>query len=289
MAEALYTLKIWRGAIRREQIVSNPHDIEFEDIFIDDTVYQCIDIIDMGGMTSRNYLSRKTTMELAVQGDEYKLSRTIDGELKDTLKIEMDGSATAFVYYMPKAVRKTQGKITMKTPAGRGTTRISGNGEKVRSRRKTELTWPNIRETSENAEMTIKLSKLKGVVRDGETFNIEGDYWPAEIDENGNRYFQIKISSKDKNVKIKNIRMKTSGDMCYRMAYSYGDDFYHRSVIGERVETAKDWDEQDKYNTNIQINKGEIVLIRVYPWSQQEGNGKRFSITNMVLEGMATE
>ncbi len=290
VAESLDTMNIWNGSTQYPRIATNPQNISFNDVFIGDTVWTCFDAIDFYGISPQNRRVLTHSAPITIEAPKgLKLSSKRNGELKDSLIINNDEGASVFAVYIPKSETKFASSINLRTDNGSASIKVEGNGKRIKETKLAEAAWQNPSSYPTLKNIDLKLTHLKGLTIQNDDLLIDGNIWPAEIDEDGNRFIQFKISTEDKIVFLKNISLSTSGNMCYRMSYAYGNDFFYRTIIGERTKESLSPLSNDSFTTSIRIKPGEDVLIRIYPWSRTTTQNQPFKLQNLKFDGIAIE
>lgn len=129
---------------------------------------------------------------------------------------------------------------------------------------------------------------LKGLKQTAQEITLEAGSWHAEIDENGSRYIEVVIPSEEKALFIDQVSFTLTGDICYRIAYARGKDFYPRTDIGE-CQTAQTETRRLTFPVKTTLKAGERLHIRLFPWSTQQSDTLHFKTEEWQFEGTEFE
>lgn len=129
---------------------------------------------------------------------------------------------------------------------------------------------------------------LKGLKQTAQGITLETGSWLAEIDENRNRYIEVVIPTEEKALFIRQVSFTLTGDICYRIAYARGKDFYPRTDIGE-CQTAQSQTKRVTFPVGTTLKAGERLHIRLFPWSTQQRETLHFKIEEWQLKGTEFE
>ena len=124
---------------------------------------------------------------------------------------------------------------------------------------------------------------------------IVGEVWPAgEIDEVSTRYIQFGITASEGTVlHIDSIGLYVCGaggsGMRCRISYSTQPDFADATSIAELTSamTANTM-YAIQYQPVVELQAGETLLLRVYPWYSSQATGKTICLSHVTLHGVAS-
>lgn len=134
----------------------------------------------------------------------------------------------------------------------------------------------------------LAISTLKGLKETDQGITLETGSWQADIDENGNRYIELIIPTEEKALFIRQLSFKLTGNICYRIAYARGKDFYPRTDIGE-CQKASSRANRLTFPINTMLKSGERLHIRLFPWSMQQSENLHFTAKECEFEGTEIE
>lgn len=291
VAEALDTMGVWdSGSVRHPNIVVNQQSFDFGDVFIGDTVWQTFDAIDFHGISTLTpkYLSHRNYITFTAP-DGIKLSSSLMSPLLDSISVYTNCGADVIVHYTPRTGLKEVLKLKVTTPSGSVYIPIKAQGRMLSRSEKLSWRWDDIQKPNDAAELSAKISAIKGLVMTDNRFAPDMNAWPEEIDEDGERFIQFTLTAGGRSVKIRNIGLKTSGSFSYRVACSYGKDFYRMSVIGERQQPTAEAVSDDSYDTSITLKPAQSLLVRVYPWRRRASQDDAFALNDIRVEAMVVE
>ena len=143
---------------------------------------------------------------------------------------------------------------------------------------------------SAKKDVTIQSAdiQLKGIKKVHDSYTIESDIWPVDIDESGNRYVEFIIRNKKENALVlQSLSFLLKGNLCYRIAYARGKDFYPRTDIGESQQSNNISDKL-VFPINTTINSDESLHIRLFPWNISGGK-MNFQIADWQVQGFEIE
>lgn len=122
---------------------------------------------------------------------------------------------------------------------------------------------------------------------------LTGDAWPAdEIDDNPNRYIEWGIKpAEGTTLSIDEISLFVCGcggnGMCSHIYYST-DGFETRTTIFEMKKMPANNMQYVEAKPVIKLNKGQELLVRVYPWYNGAATGKTICLSDLHIHGMAS-
>jgi DNA-binding protein len=128
---------------------------------------------------------------------------------------------------------------------------------------------------------------LKGMKKKGDAYTIDSDVWPADIDENGNRYVEFILRNSDKTLVLTQLSFILKGNPCFRIAFARGKDFYPRMDIAER-QKGDSFSDKLVFPVNVTINPKERLHIRIFPWNPVGGK-MDFQIVDWGIRGIEVE
>ena len=216
----------------------------------------------------------------------FQLSHTLNGDRKDTLVVNLKNGSTVFAHFAPERDMVNEGALKTDSKGDKGEAILRGIGKTITHIDSASVRWSGNNKGARCVNAIGQRSIVKGLTVSAEGYTIENGAWPADIDEDGNRFFQLRINAKERDMTIKQIKLKTSGDFCYRMSYGRGNDFFLHSTIGERQTTSDEPLVAETYKCNIRVPKGQMVIIRIFPWSKREREGGAFEAKDIEIEGI---
>lgn len=291
VAEILDTMDVWEpGTVRHPQIVTNPSTFDFGEVFIGDTVWQTFDVIDFDGISTLTpkFLSHRECINI-IASDGVKLSSDLKSPLVDSLSVYTNCGANVIVHYSPRTGLSESMKLKVETPSASVSIPIKARGRMLSRSETLSLQWANVQVPQGNVELSAKMTAVKGLVASPDGFMPEDGHWPAEIDENGERYVQLTLTAGSRCVKIKNIAIRSCGAFSYRMSCAFGKDFYRNSVLGERQHPAPGAISLDSFSTSVVLRPAQSLLVRVYPWSNDVADNVKFSFSDVDIRADVVE
>ena len=128
----------------------------------------------------------------------------------------------------------------------------------------------------------------KGLTEQDGAYTIEkGGDWPAEIDENANRYVEWVVRDVTKPTRLVSLSFTLRGDVSYRIAIARGKDFYPRTDLGELQRNGL-----PKRLVTIPINMtvapGAQLNIRLFPWVVG-GGSQSFSVSDLTIDAVEVQ
>lgn len=124
---------------------------------------------------------------------------------------------------------------------------------------------------------------------------IVGEVWPAgEIDEVSTRYIQFGITAAEGTVlHIDSIGLYVCGaggnGMRCRVSYSTDPDFAQAVSIAEYTSSmVANTMYAVQYQPVVELQAGETLLLRVYPWYSSQATGKTICLSHVTLHGVAS-
>lgn len=124
---------------------------------------------------------------------------------------------------------------------------------------------------------------------------IVGEVWPAgEIDEVSTRYIQFGITASEGTVlHIDSIGLYVCGaggnGMRCRVSYSTDPDFAQAVSIAEYTSSmVANTMYAVQYQPVVELQAGETLLLRVYPWYSSQATGKTICLSHVTLHGVAS-
>ena len=169
------------------------------------------------------------------------------------------------------------------------------------------LTGPAVAEPQSWSEMTVQRyaspnantvwPEWSGLVNGQLTQRnlIVGEVWPAgEIDEVSTRYIQFGITASEGTVlHIDSIGLYVCGaggnGMRCRVSYSTDPDFAQAVSIAEYTSSmVANTMYAVQYQPVVELQAGETLLLRVYPWYSSQATGKTICLSHVTLHGVAS-
>lgn len=129
---------------------------------------------------------------------------------------------------------------------------------------------------------------VKGLVETDKGITIETGEWPADIDEDGKRYVEIIIQGKEKPLIVRQISFTLEDEVCYRIAYARGKDFYPRTDLGEQ-QRAAEAPGKLTFSVNTTLKPNERLHVRLFPWSTRQDKELHFQMKECTFEGTEIE
>ncbi len=291
VAEILDTMDVWKaGSVRHPQIVTNPSSFNFGEVFIGDTVWQTFDVIDFNGVSTvtPKFLSHRDIVTI-VAPDGVKLSGSLESPLVDSLSVYTNSGTNVIVHYSPRVGLREVMKLRVYTPSASTSIPIKAQGRMLSRSEELSWRWPDVQKPDDGSVLSAKLTALKGLTLSDGRFVTEDGHWPAEIDENGDRYVQFSLTAGGRTIKISNVALSVSANFSYRLSCAYGKDFYYSRVIGERPHAAEEVEGSDTYHASILLRPAQTLLVRLYPWSNVMSDTAKLSLANVRIQGSVVE
>lgn len=146
------------------------------------------------------------------------------------------------------------------------------------------------KEITHQLPVTCNCTKMsvKGLVETDKGITIETGEWPADIDEDGKRYVEIIIQGKEKPLIVRQISFTLEGEVCYRIAYARGKDFYPRTDLGEQ-QRAAEAPGKLTFSVNTTLKPNERLHVRLFPWSTRQDKELHFQMKECTFEGTEIE
>lgn len=269
VAEALDTMDVWRGSVRRPQVVSSPVEIDFGRVFLGDTAWQALDLVDICGLTTLQpkVLTHHKRMTISAPAG-FKVASRAGGVPQDSMSVLTDATASIFVSYIPKSTAQSVATLTVRTPDGEAKVRLRGGGRSVVRRSSATIRWDDVTAPLDDNRLSASLSSIRGLeLADVGVLPLRGT-WPSAPDKS--EYVQMRITSNDKQLLIRNLSISSSPSQSFRVACSLGNDFYREIVMGQRVVSEVDNASRhrtDSFDTSIPLLPNQTILVRIYPAS----------------------
>lgn len=124
---------------------------------------------------------------------------------------------------------------------------------------------------------------------------IEGDDWPEnEIDVNYNRYIEFSVTANaETTFNIDSIGLYAGGSggngMCFRVMCSKDPGFGEYTLISNRPTNVTNTMYPISLNDIIELQGGETLYLRVYPWHKNKANRKSICLYGVTVKGVVTE
>ncbi len=126
---------------------------------------------------------------------------------------------------------------------------------------------------------------------------IAGGSWPAESVQNNDRYIQFAVAPKAGNIfNVSSISMyyggKGGGNVKANIAYSTDPNFLSPVQLNAAgtplaISSTAGTMQLLSYNPIVQINDGQTLYVRIYPWYTSASSGKYVCLQNVVITGTA--
>ena len=283
VAETLDTMNIWNGQLKKPTIVSAQRPINLGDVFVGDTAWQIIDLVNVEGISTRRILNHQKQMTI-VAPSGFKLMRTPGGELKDTLMFFTNATVQAVLTYAPASASQNIGELEVRTANSTSKILVQGNGVLAKQKGQTTVDWHGTPNTVDNQPIQLKLSAIRGLELTQEGIRPIGDVWSS--DPNPFEYVQFKLTNKSQSLRITEISIESSASQSYKLACSLGNDFFRNLTIGQRV--AKDDTDnslcRETFKTSFHIRSGQTMLFRLYLASASTSLAKPFLLSEIKLK-----
>ncbi len=233
-----------------------------------------------------------------------------------TLEIPADGSNIITSIYV-KATLNNSGTMngTLTATVGDKSSSLNLTAEAISLSGGTEATavWPLTKDASATSDelLTVYDEQLEGLkvqqygnIGSGEAARTmqllttpTGKWGIGEIDEVSTRYAEFKVTCPaDYTYSADKISYYISGRggsaVSYHAYYSTSKDFSNPVLIDEKVNIAKDTPTLIEYPVTVQIEEGQSIYVRLYPWynnQSSEASGKYLCVSDMTVHGTATK
>lgn len=252
-------------------MVLNPTSLDFGTIYIGNESTLCFDVTGLDLSPETGVLSL-----CAPEGMEFSLELHSASQRKITIPYTGGKlwNTTLYLHFKPTMAVNVNSSI------------VITNGNQVR-----EIPVKAIaKRMSAKKDVTIQSAdiQLKGIKKVHDSYTIESDIWPVDIDESGNRYVEFIIRNKKENALVlQSLSFLLKGNLCYRIAYARGKDFYPRTDIGESQQSNNISDKL-VFPINTTINSDESLHIRLFPWNISGGK-MNFQIADWQVQGFEIE
>lgn len=283
VAEALDSMNIWVGNRNTPSIVASQRNIDLGKVFVGDTLWKVIDIVNIDGITTRRVLNHKQLITVTAPSG-YKLSRSPGAESKDSLLFFTDGAAQVVICYAPKGTTPDVGSLDVRTPNGVARIKLAGQGKMPDRRDKETFEWKDVTTTLDNRTINLKLSAIRGLELTHNGVMPIGGIWSP--DPTIGEYVQLKLTNKDKAIRINEISLSTTSSQTYKVSCALGYDFFRNLTVGQRDvndETADNSQRTDSFKTSIHLTPGQTMLIRLYIASPSTSLAMPFHIGGMKI------
>lgn len=264
--------------LKEAKIATNPQNLNFGDIYVGTEMSYAFDVVGTDD-------KEETYSVTAPEG--VSLSLTPDGDKKSQIEISTRGGVTLYAHVNTTAAQNINGNIVAKV--GETTSEIPVKGNVNQSTKSGVITGQIVAlvgDVYEMKGMKIYEPTTKGLEVEGQAVRIEGIIWPADIDEDGNRYVEFIIEADKTAITVNNITVETDTDLSYRVAWSRSKDFVTRTIIGEQTEARHEG--VSSYKANMSVAKGKKIYVRIYPWSRRKTDDQ-FHIHQIDLIGISHE
>lgn len=283
VAEALDSMNIWIGTRNTPAIVASQRNIDLGKVFIGDTLWKVIDIVNIDGITTRRVLNHKQLITVTAPSG-YKLSRFPGAESKDSLLFFTDGTAQVVICYAPKSTTPDVGSLDVRTPNSVARIKLAGQGKMPNRTDKETFEWKDVTTTLDNRTINLKLSALKGLELTPTGVMPIGEIWSP--DPTAGEYVQLKLTNKSKAVRINEISLTTTASQTYKISCALGYDFFRNLTVGQREvndETSDNSLRTDTFKTSIHLLPDQTMLMRMYIASPSTSLAKPFHIGGMKI------
>ena len=272
VAERLQDMQILSDYVRPDiPLVLNPTTLDFQAVYVGDEASLCFDLVGLKLEPQDGILTLKAPEGML-------LSEELNGSRKPLLEYSYtDGKLwnhSFFLHFKP-------------THAGNISSAVTVNYGNVERQLPVNASCKDI--TRQTAfERTLSGRMLKGLRETKQGIMPEAGEWPAEIDEDANRYVEYVIPGGEKAFIVRKLSFVLSGPVDFRVAYARGKDFYPRTDIGEQQDIAQE-NTPMELPINVLVRPGERLHIRIFPWSKKAAKDLSFDVKNGRYEGIELE
>lgn len=252
-------------------LVLNPTSLDFGTVYAGDEAVLCFDITGLKLSPEVGILSLK-----APEGMEISLEPHSNPQQKIDIAYSNGKlwNKTLFLHFKPTIAVSVNSSLIITYGAQLRGLPVKAIGKEIRQKKDITLHSADI--------------LLKGIKTKGEGYTIETDNWPIDIDESGNRYVEFVIRNKKKKVlTLQQLSFILRGELCCRVAYARGKDFYPRTDIGESQQINNSSDKL-VFPVNATINPNENLHIRIFPWNTSGGT-MDFQLIDWQVQGFEIE
>ena len=282
VAEALDTMNVWSGTHRTPAVVASRKSIDLGNVFVGDTVWQIVDLVNIDGITTRRVLSHRKLLTVAAPPG-FKLSRLPGGEPKDSLMFFTNATAQVVISYSPSAATCNAGELSVRTENSTSKILVKANGVIANQKGQTTIEWQDTPTAADNQPIPLRLSAIRGLELTQEGIMPINGIWSS--DPNPAEFVQFKLTNKSQSLRISEISIESSSSQSYHVACSLGYDFFRNLPVGQRIikEDNDNSTRRDVFKTSIHVRAGQTMLLRIYLSSASTSLAKPFHISNMKL------
>lgn len=283
VAEVLDTMNIWSSHLDTPPVVASEQEINMGDVFIGDTAWQVVDIVDIEGLSTRHVLNhRKQITILAPAG--FKISRSPGSTPKDSLQFFTNTPAQIVVCYAPSSTTPSAGNLKITTPSGSAYIKVGGKGEYPQRKDQITVNWQDVNAPLDNSTFSLRLSSIRGLELTANGVMPIGGIWST--DPTNGEYVQLKLINKEKYLRVSNISLTTTSSQQYSIKCALGYDFFRNLTVGQRdanLESTSNAPRTDSFNTSIHLAPGQAMLIRLHLASSATSLALPFHISNVAI------
>ncbi len=251
-------------------LVLNPASLNFDTVYVGDVATLCFDLVGLNLSSKDGILSLSAPKNMSLS---YDLHSTLQQKIDIPYSDGKLWNQSLFLHYNPANAENVNTSVTIT------------NGNQVR-----ELPVKAVsKEISQKTDITKSNAQLNlnGLKTTDSGTTIESGVWPKDMDGNGKRYMEFIIQNDNKALVIQQVSFILKGNVCYRIAYARGKDFYPRTDIGENQKAERTSDNQ-AFPVNVTVKPDERLHIRFFPWSIS-GGSMDFKIDDFQIQGMEIE
>lgn len=253
--------------------------------------------------------------------DGFTVCGTQDGSYTKSINIPYSNGnlpiTRIYVKYMPETVGVNQGEIEFKYGENTKTVELKGECISFEDGQKAMIRWELSADESYVSEGPISVipetfSKMyanryaspgtstiweSGLFTDATKTQrciIAGDAWPAgEIDMVHDRYIQFGVTATEGTVlNVDSIGLYVGGSggngIRCRILYSKDQGFGESVMIADRQKNVAKTMYQVSTTKLIEVNGGESLYLRVYPWYDGASNGKAICLYGVTIKGVVS-
>lgn len=271
VAEELKRQDILANYVKEDVAIAfNPASLDFGTVYVGNKATLCFDLAGIKLLPVQGQLSIQAPKQM-------KLSFELNGDEHQQVVIPYSGgklwNQTLYLHVIPTETMDFNGSLVLTNGNQAREIPLKVLCKEMKSKRVITKSHPEL--------------QLKGMEKTGDRFTIETGEWPADIDEAGSRYVEFIIRNGEKTCMLKELSFILKGDVCFRVAYAYGKDFYPRTDVGECQQSNPSLN-KIAFPLHVTLKPEERLHIRLFPWSTTAGN-KDFAIEEWKVQGIEIE
>jgi lysophospholipase L1-like esterase len=140
----------------------------------------------------------------------------------------------------------------------------------------------------QQAEIDTHLEGLKYIVDLNDTYiTTLNRNWPADVDLNSDRYFEISMKAK-RNIYISEISYRVAGVSPEKMQFTVlgsAEKSFSKPDTYSLMETMPPQPKQYSQKVMFKLSKGKTYYLRIYPWCKSGAEGKSIKIDSILFRG----